>query len=90
MVKYVQNTPASVDLNFSFLIQKRLWAGVSLRTMSGVVAYTQFNITDKFKLGYAFDLGVNKIGKVAGASHEFMLSYDLRVAKTPFVSPRYF
>jgi type IX secretion system PorP/SprF family membrane protein len=90
MVKYVQNTPASVDLNVSFLIQKRLWAGVSVRTMSGVVAYTQFYITDKFKFGYALDLGVNKVGKVGGASHEFMLSYDLKVGKTPFFSPRYF
>lgn len=90
MVKVVVNTPVSTDVNLSFLIQKRLWAGLSVRTYYGLVAYTQLYITDKFKVGYAYDFGINKVGRAGGGSHELMLSYDFMVAKPPFFSPRYF
>ena len=89
MVKAVKNTPVTGDLNLSFLIQKRLWVGVSGRSSYGIVGYTQFCITDKFKIGYAYDFGMNKIGTRSG-SHELMLSYDFMVSKPPFASPRYF
>lgn len=90
MVKVVANTPVSVDVNLSFLIQKRLWAGLSVRTYYGLVAYTQFYVTNKFKVGYAYDFGINKVGRAGGGSHELMLSYDFMVSKPPFASPRYF
>lgn len=91
MVKRVAGAPISADLNFSFLLQNRLWLGMSLRSRYGVVAYAQVNITDKFKIGYAFDFGINKAGRNLGTSHEIMISYDFRVSsKTPFFSPRYF
>lgn len=91
MVKYVAKTPVTADINFSFLIQNRFWVGVSVRSGYGASLYAQYYITDKFKFGYAYDLGIkNKLGTAAGGSHEIMLSYDLKISKGPFVSPRYF
>lgn len=90
MVKYVKNSALTADANFSFLFQKRIWAGVSFRSLYGVVAYAQVYINDKFKVGYAYDIGLNKLGRAAGSTHELMISYDLKAAKTPFFSPRYF
>ena len=90
LVKYVKNTPVSADVNFSFLIQNRFWVGLSARSVYGLVVYAQYHITDKFKFGYAYDMGLNKLGTVAGGSHEIMLSFDLKTAKGPFFSPRYF
>ncbi|MCE9539426.1 MAG: type IX secretion system membrane protein PorP/SprF [Bacteroidetes bacterium] len=90
MIKVVKGSPVTADLNFSFLLENRLWVGLSLRSKYGIVAYTQFNITDKFKIGYAFDFGINKIGRASGGSHEIMLSYDFKISKPNFFSPRYF
>ncbi|MGB3947537.1 MAG: PorP/SprF family type IX secretion system membrane protein, partial [Bacteroidia bacterium] len=90
MVKYVPKTLVSADVNFSFLIQNRFWVGLSARSVYGLVVYAQYHITDKFKFGYAYDMGLNKLGTVAGGSHEIMLSFDLKTAKGPFFSPRYF
>lgn len=90
MVKVVVNTPVTADINFSFLIQKRLWVGLSARSFYGLSAYMQFYATNKFKIGYAYDFGINKVGRAGGGSHEIMLSYDLKIAKPPFISPRYF
>lgn len=89
MTKVAKGAPGSADLNLSFLIKQRIWAGLSIRSAYGFVAYVQFNITDKFKLGYSYDLGVNKIGKVAGGSHEIMLGYDFNISKSKISSPRY-
>lgn len=90
MLKVVKNAPASADINFSFLLEQRLWIGLSVRSRFGIVAYTQFNITDKFKIGYAYDFGINKLGKSGGGSHELMISYDFKLPKPKFFSPRFF
>jgi type IX secretion system PorP/SprF family membrane protein len=90
MVKYVANTPVTADINCSFLLDQRVWMGVSVRTTYGVVAYMQFHVTEKFKLGYSYDFGVNKIGRAGGGSHEIMLGYDFNISKPKYFSPRYF
>ncbi|MFL5763843.1 MAG: type IX secretion system membrane protein PorP/SprF [Bacteroidia bacterium] len=89
MVKTAKGSPATYDLNASFLLKQRLWLGISLRSTYGVVVYTQFNITEKFKLGYSFDYGVNQIGKVGGQTHEIMLGYDFNISKSKMASPRF-
>ena len=89
MLKTAKGSPTTGDLKLSFLLKQRIWVGLSIRSTYGFVAYTQFNITDKFKLGYSFDYGVNKIGKVGGGSHEIMLGYDFNISRSKITSPRY-
>lgn len=89
IIKSAKSAPSTADMNFSFLIDQRLWLGVSVRSRYGVVAYTQFYISEKFKVGYAYDFGLNKIGKVGGGSHEIMISYDFNIFKSKTMSPRY-
>lgn len=89
MIKGAKGSPSTGDLNLSFLLKQRIWVGLSIRSTYGFVAYTQINITDKFKLGYSFDYGVNKIGKVGGGSHEIMLGYDFNISRSKITSPRY-
>jgi type IX secretion system PorP/SprF family membrane protein len=89
MVKTAKGSPSTFDLNASFLLKQRLWLGVSVRSTYGVVVYTQFNITDKFKLGYSFDYGINQIGKLGGGTHEIMLGYDFNISHSKIASPRY-
>jgi type IX secretion system PorP/SprF family membrane protein len=89
LVKAAKNAPGSADINLSFLLNQRIWLGVSARSGYGVVAYTQINITEKFRLGYASDFGMNKIGRAGGATHELMLGYDFNIYKSKMTSPRY-
>lgn len=89
MIKATKGSPSSIDLNLSFMLKQRVWVGLSLRHTSNFVLYSQFNITDKFKLGYSYDYGFNKIGKVGGGSHEIMLGYDFNISKSKILSPRY-
>lgn len=89
MVKAAKGSPSTADLNLSFLLKNRIWVGLSMRSTYGFVVYTQFNITEKFKLGYSYDYGINKIGKIGGGSHEIMLGYDFNISKSKITSPRY-
>lgn len=89
MVKGAKGSPSTADLNLSFLLKQRLWLGISARSTYGFVVYAQCNITEKFKLGYSYDYGINKIGKVGGGSHEIMLGYDFNISKSKITSPRY-
>ena len=89
MVKYVANSPVAADLNLSFLLDQRIWMGLSVRTGYGIVVYAQFHVTEKFKVGYSYDFGINKIGKAGGGSHEIMIGYDFNLKKSKYFSPRY-
>lgn len=89
MVKYVQGGTPSADLNLNFLLKNRIWVGVSARLGYGFVALVQVFVTDKFKVGYAFEQGINRIGIQGQSSHEVVLSYDLNIYKSKMLSPRY-
>jgi type IX secretion system PorP/SprF family membrane protein len=89
VVKWEDPWRGSFDLNLNFLIKQRIWAGISYRHAYGLVVLAQFMITDKFKIGYTYDHGFNKIGTIGKSSHEIMLGYDFNFSKSKIVSPRY-
>lgn len=88
VVKAAKNAPVSADVNFSFMFDKKLWLGLSVRSSKTLVIYTQFHATDRFKIGYAYDFGFNKIEREGHGSHEIMLSYDFQIRKSKMLSPR--
>lgn len=88
LIKTTEAAPVGVDLNLNFLIDERLWLGASIRKDYGLVFLSQFAITEKFKLGYAYDLGFNRIGR-NNHTHEIMIQYDFNVFKSKTLSPRY-
>jgi len=89
LVKFVESAPASIDVNLNFLIDEKIWLGTSYRVAYGMAFLAQYQITPKFKVGYSYDFGFNRIGRVGGASHELMIGYDFRISKSAVISPRY-
>ncbi|MCW3102370.1 MAG: hypothetical protein JWO09_810 [Bacteroidetes bacterium] len=89
VIKGAKNSPSTADINLCFLIKERIWAGISIRGSYGFVALTQIQVTDKLRLGYAYDFGLNKIGRAGGGSHEVMIGYDFNIFKSKMMSPRY-
>jgi type IX secretion system PorP/SprF family membrane protein len=88
-IKVAKHTPGSVDVNLSFLLEQKVWLGLSVRSSKTMVIYAQLHVTDKFKVGYSFDYGFNKIARAGGGSHEIMLSYDFSIYKSKMLSPRH-
>ncbi|RKD88529.1 PorP/SprF family type IX secretion system membrane protein [Mangrovibacterium diazotrophicum] len=96
MFRHSESQPFVYDLNASFLFKEKFWLGGMFRSTSwngGGSAFggnVQFIISEKLRLGYAYDLNLGKIGSYGNGSHEIMISYELRSLVKSFTSPRYF
>lgn len=79
----------NIDGNLNFLIKQRVWLGVFYRSDATVGTLIQVLITEKFKIGYAFDTGISKVQKRLGNGHEIMIGFDFNTFKSKTLSPRY-
>jgi type IX secretion system PorP/SprF family membrane protein len=79
-----------IDLNMNMLLKERLWMGVSLRTHYGIVLMMQYLVSDKMKIGYSYDYGLNRIGALGKGTHEIMIGYDLNFKGAKMETLRYF
>ncbi len=90
LTKYVNNAPVSFDLNGTFLFYERLWVGTMLRFGDSFGGLFQLQVTNQIKIGYSYDLPINKLGAYNNGTHEFMVSYDFNPRRGRVRSPRYF
>jgi type IX secretion system PorP/SprF family membrane protein len=92
LVKIVEGAPVQADLTIEGVFNKRLSAGVFVRSFDGIGALLGYNIMPNFRVGYSFDWPLTELSRVGqGGSHEIMLRYDLSWGKMGKIkSPRYF
>lgn len=92
MIRHVFNVPiaTSLDVNLNFRYKEVLWFGVSLRNEKSIVVVAQYNINDRFKVGYSYDAGFGRLSGYHGGSHELMLGFDLDIFQSEIMSPRFF
>ena len=96
---------SNIDLSSNFLINDKLWLGASIKFGSGIfkskdldkslkhrdaiVFMTEYNVTDRFIVGYAYTLSTSVLKKYPG--HEFVLEYYFpEKIETKMRTPRYF
>ena len=106
LVKEDFKGPTNVDFNVFLLISEKLWIGGSYRTdvklwnkdnlptdlqqLDAASAIVEFYATEKLRIGYSYDLNVNKMAGYQGGSHEISLGFLFPSKKSIVQSPRYF
>lgn len=90
LTKFVKGAPVSFDINTNFWFYDRFAVGASYRTGSAVLGMAEFQITPQFRLGYAYDYGLNALQRYNAGTHEIMLRYEFSFDKSKVLSPRYF
>jgi type IX secretion system PorP/SprF family membrane protein len=90
LLKYTANAPLSLDLNVSAFLYKQFWLGVLYRYNEGIGFNCAYSPSDRWSLGYAYELPLNRLLYRNWGSHEICLSFDLRSKLNAFISPRYF
>ncbi len=90
MARMAEGSPLSVDFNIYSILYQKFWIGAMYRLNDSFGAMAQVQISQQFKLGYAFDLTTNELSSVNSGSHEIMLTYDFCFDKNKFFNPRYF
>lgn len=105
LVKEDFRSPTTLDINAMFLFWERFWLGASVRTnvklwntealdnslrnRNAMVFMTDWNITDKFRLGYAYTMTLTELRDYSG--HEIHIAYYFPRKDTPKMkTPRYF
>jgi type IX secretion system PorP/SprF family membrane protein len=100
LVKYVEGAPLGVDGNVNLWINDRVAIGTSYRrnnfntwsqgTNDAIVGMLELQITDQFRLGYAYDRMLNNLKNYGPSTHEIMLRYEFGFGKNKILTPRYF
>ena len=90
MVKAVQNAPVQYDLNVNFLIQNKIWTGISYRSGSDISALIGIQVNPQFLIKYSYDYALTKVQKYSQGSHEITLGYLFNYKQSKVVTPRYF
>lgn len=82
---WFRSDAVQTQADFSLLIQysDNIFGGASFRgysreTGDAVALIAGFNLSDKLRLAYAYDLGISALRSVHNGSHELLLTYDLQ------------
>lgn len=106
MIKEDFKGPTSVDLNAFLLIDEKIWIGGSYRTnvklwnkenlsrdltpANAASIMLEYYVNEKLRIGYAYDLNVNKMAGTQGGSHEISIGLLFPSKKYSLTNPRYF
>jgi type IX secretion system PorP/SprF family membrane protein len=77
-----------MDVNMLLIYNKRFWGGVSYRLGDAVVVMAGTELPNGMRVGISYDFTTSAIGAYSNGTVEFMLGYNLELAKDKF-SQRY-
>ncbi|UKJ06465.1 type IX secretion system membrane protein PorP/SprF [Solitalea lacus] len=106
LLKNESKGPASLDLNVFMLFAQRVWLGGSYRTgisiwkkenlqqdlstTNALVGLAEVFISDRLRIGYAYDFSYNKFKDFNYGTHELSLGFSLIARQCRMSTPRYF
>ncbi|UNY98523.1 type IX secretion system membrane protein PorP/SprF [Zhouia spongiae] len=90
LLKATNGAPLSFDATANFLFNEKLWLGAAYRfdSFNTFGALIDFQVSDRLRLGYTYELPVSGIRPYTNGTHEFLLIYEIN--KKRIKSPRYF
>lgn len=91
LIKQVAGAPLQGDINAHLIFKKKLGFGLSYRTSKELAMLLNYQITDMFKLGYAYDMNFSELSNYSSGSHEIMLIFQQKKMKANAIieAPRY-
>lgn len=90
LLKAVKGAPLQLDVSSTLWLKERFALGLSYRSAADLVFLLEVQATDQFRLGYAYDYGLNRISEFNNGSHEIMVRYEFGSGKDKVLSPRSF
>ncbi|MCO5258526.1 MAG: type IX secretion system membrane protein PorP/SprF [Crocinitomicaceae bacterium] len=90
MLKITEQAPIALDMSLAFIFYDKVWLGANYRLMESAGFMVQYQISNQFKIGYAFDYSTTKLRNYNYGTHELLLSYDLLFKNKSIATPRYF
>lgn len=97
--------PTNIDLNAMLLIENVFWIGGSFRagvpiwnkqlpsgleSVNAASAMVEYYVSEKLRMGYAYDMNINKLAGAQGGSHEISIGLLFPSKHYSTSNPRYF
>ncbi|RPD37896.1 PorP/SprF family type IX secretion system membrane protein [Chitinophaga barathri] len=90
LVKAVRGAPIEADVNVNFWIKEIVGIGASYRTGDAIAGLLELQLSNQFRLGYAYDHSISNLVKYNQGTHEIMLRFEFGWDKGQVISPRFF
>lgn len=90
ILKATKGAPLSIDLTATAILNEKFYLGASYRIDDAVGAFTDVQLFDGFRAGYAYEHPISDIRPYTSGSHEILLIYEFRFKNTRYKSPRFF
>jgi type IX secretion system PorP/SprF family membrane protein len=78
MIRYIENAPWSIDLTTALNYKQLLELGVGYRLEEGVAGFCIFNLSNSFRIGYAYEAPLSSLlNNTSNGTHELFLKLQL-------------
>jgi type IX secretion system PorP/SprF family membrane protein len=75
LVKWMQPSAVSVDLNLKVSYLRKIWGGLSYRRQNAVAILAGCNLKSLVNVGYAYELSDSRLQNQHNGSHELLLGF---------------
>lgn len=75
LVRYINNSPVSADINLNYYYKYQFGFGVSYRSNNSLVGIAEFGINHQLRVCYSYDCELNRLKKYQSGSHEILIRY---------------
>jgi type IX secretion system PorP/SprF family membrane protein len=82
LIRAQEGQPLSMDLNAGFVFYDAMSVGLSWRSGDALISFVDFKLSEKFHFAYSYDWTSSGIRKYSNGSHEFMINYRAKIAKS--------
>ncbi|PBQ34546.1 hypothetical protein CNR22_23100 [Sphingobacteriaceae bacterium] len=93
LIKCQNAAKIQIDLNATVYYNDVIGLGLQLRTKESFIVFLKISVSENFKIAYAYDHTVSKLGLYSKGSHELIISYAIKLPPPPSqkeIHPRYY
>ncbi len=89
LIKWTKGAPIAASLDLNVLYLKRYWGSIGYRLDNTAVLSVGIIFLKDFKFVYSYDLGLGRVNKFGGMTHEVSLGYGMDLFTDSFTKRKY-
>jgi type IX secretion system PorP/SprF family membrane protein len=90
ITRYAVGSPLSIELQATFVLYDKVWLGAMYRVGDSFGGLIRWQVSDRFHIGYSYDLTHSNLGAFNKGSHEIIIGYSFINKEQRILSPRHF
>jgi type IX secretion system PorP/SprF family membrane protein len=89
LLKWTKGAPLAASMDLNFIWNERLWGGLGYRIDNTVVFSAGIIFLEDFKAVYSYDLGLGKVNRFGGMTHEISIGYGMELYRSSFTKRKF-